>query len=197
MSAAYALADRQPSAFPAPATDRSAQLRDLLFAVAAKDRQAFRELYDLTSKPLFSIVLTMVRQREIAEEVIQDAFVTIWQRASQFDPERGRPFAWLTTIARNRAIDRLRRERSREHEMIDVEDCNELEEQLSVGPKLNIEGYAVRRALGRLKAEYRQALILAYYRGCTHAEIATAMKVPLGTAKCWVRRGLVQLQELL
>ncbi|MEO1016691.1 MAG: sigma-70 family RNA polymerase sigma factor [Pseudomonadota bacterium] len=197
MSAALALVEPTPLTFPDPAQAQNSKLEGLLFATARKDREAFRELYELTSRSLFSIILAMVRHREVAEEVAQDTFVTIWQRAGQFDSSRGRPLAWLTTIARNRAIDRLRRERAKTRETIDVEDCSELEEQLSTGPKFDIEAYAVRRALGQLKAEYRTALILAYFRGCTHAEIADTMNVPLGTAKCWVRRGLVRLQELL
>lgn len=176
---------------------RNHELEQLLARIEQRDRIAFRQLYALTSKPLFNIVLSMVRQREIAEEVTQDTYVTIWNRAGHFDASRGRPFAWLATIARNRAIDRLRRDRSRQRDMVDVEDCGELEDQLAVAPSMSVDAVAVRCALNDLKPEYREAILLAYFRGCSHAEIAETMAVPLGTAKSWVRRGLSCLQQLL
>ncbi len=195
---ALAIADICPGeSRPQIADPRNFQLEQLLARIERRDRDAFKQLYDVTSKPIFTTILAMVRSREIAEEVTQDTFVTIWQRAGQFDPSRGRPLAWLMTIARNRAIDRLRRERTKLQEAVSVDECQELEDEAFAGRKFSIEALAMRQALAELKPDYRQAILLAYFRGCSHGEIAAAMGVPLGTAKSYVRRGLARLQDLL
>lgn len=166
---------------------------ELLERVAKRDRQAFRQLYDETSSFVFGVVRTVLRQRDWAEEATQDVYVTIWSKASDFDPKRGRPHAWLATLARNRAIDRLRRERSNGLAELRVEPADEFE-PLASG-ELSVESVIVRRALAALKTEYRQALLLAYFQGCSHSELAAALDIPLGTAKSRVKRGLAQLRE--
>ncbi len=185
-----------PEAAPAN-TPRLDRLGMLLGLVRSHDRIAFKQLYDETAKPVYSVIYAMVRRHDLADEIAQETFVAIWKRAAQFDPSRGKAFSWIITIARNRTIDRLRRERVRQEDPLDSEVFEAAEEQLHVNPVVSIEAIAVRGALKKLKPEYRTALLLAYVRGCSHAEIAESMNVPLGTAKSYVRRGLERLQELI
>lgn len=175
--------------------ERHKRMAALLASTAGGDRQAFRELYGLSSRLIYGVVLAVMSDREIAAEVAQDVYLAIWRRAAAFDPERGNPVSWMAAIARNRAIDRLRAERTRgfvsfEADVPDVADTTDTE-------NVAIANIAVRRLLADLRPEYRRALLLAYFKGYTHSELAAVMKVPVGTAKSWVRRGLEAMKEAL
>ena len=171
------------------------RLRSLIEAAGGGDRQAFRQLYALSSRYLFGLVLAVLHRREMAEEVLQEAYVTIWQRASSYDRNKGSPMAWLSTIARNKAIDRLRAERARGF----VSFTDEVPDiAIDFDPETaSTDAITIGRILTEMKAEYRDALILSYFRGYTHAELAKALGVPLGTAKSWVRRGLAAVKQAL
>jgi RNA polymerase sigma-70 factor (ECF subfamily) len=121
--------------------------------------------------------------------------VSIWQRAESFDAKKGNPLAWMAAIARNRAIDRLRSERARGF----VIATDELPELAGNDPPAGfaVEAVALRRALNDIRPEFRKALLLSYFKGYTHTELAGALDVPVGTAKSWVRRGLAALKEAL
>lgn len=170
-------------------------LASLLDACGQGDRIAFRTLYDLTARHLFGITLAVLRNREMAEEVAQEVYVSIWKRAQSYDAGMGNPMSWMAAIARNRAIDRLRAERTRGF----VTATAELPELAAEGSSdaMAVEGAAVRRVLDDLRPEYRKALILAYYNGYTYAELAEVMDIPVGTAKSWIRRGLGAMREAL
>ena len=170
-------------------------LEALLGAAARGDRPAFAELYRRTAPRLFGLALVVVKRREWAEEVLQDAFVAVWRRAADFSEEKGSANAWLATIVRHRAIDRLRREPitvpadSVIAGMIDESPDAPAQLELSQAAR-RIEG-----CLGELDESQRRAIRFAYYEGLTHVELAARMDSPLGTVKSWIRRGLERLRE--
>jgi RNA polymerase sigma-70 factor (ECF subfamily) len=194
---------------PADKAEHSAVLAALLSRVALGDRAAFRTLYDATSAHLFGVVLRIHRDRAAAEEVLQEAYVNVWRAAGSFDAALSRPLTWLTHIARNRAIDRLRRRAGEprtvstafagddddEHDMLqDIasEDAGPLELLARAA-----EARALQRCIGGLSREQQLSLALAYYQGLSHAEVAEHLKQPLGSVKSWVRRGLQALKACL
>lgn len=188
----------------AAAQQASARLARLIQAVAQLDRQAFRELYDATSSYLMGVAFTVLGQRELAEEVLQDAYVKVWNHAESYDPALAAPMTWLISIVRHRAID-VRRARLAESGCV-VRVGEEQFEQLaeSTGDsgadvlqllQRQAAEMGIRSCLSTLSAEQRQAVALVIYRGMAHAEIASLCGVPLSTAKAWVRRGLARLAE--
>ena len=172
-----------------------AQLAALLGRCAQADGEALRSLYDRVSPILFACLVRMLRRRAVAEEALQDVFVTIWQRADQYRPERGRALAWIMAIARYRAIDLLRRERfAPEFVPQDSDAYGASSEHVDES-----DSWAPGRALfehcfGLLAGEQRKCLELAFVAGSSHADIARIMKSPLGTVKTWIRRGLQSLR---
>ena len=175
------------------AADRDVHLADLMHRCAGGDQGAFRELYALTSPQLLALLIRMLRRRDLAEEVLQEAFVSAWRHASEYTASRGRVLSWLTTIARNRALDELRRTvRAAIDPGAAVEDLPDEESEESYGPA---EVRALARCLDSLPDGQRRSVQLAYLDGLSHEEIAKAMRTPLGTIKSWVRRGLMSLKR--
>jgi RNA polymerase sigma-70 factor (ECF subfamily) len=166
----------------------TADLSILLAATGAGDRRAFKTLYDQTSRRLFGIALFMLRRRDAAEDVLQEAFVRIWTEARRFDPERGAALPWLSRIVRNLAIDQLRRERSA------AEDISDHIETLAAPAAPVADQADLNRGLSQLRADQREILTLAFVHGYTHEELVERLGVPLGTAKARVRRALAQLR---
>ena len=170
-------------------------LDTLLTRVAKGDPSALKAVYKETAGRLFAILTRMVRRRDIAEELLQDTFVTVWQKASQFDPQRGEANAWLSSIARRKAIDRLR---VSQREMIGLDavanctESTEAREEIAVDLETRMTLSHLRKYL---KPDVNRALELCYVIGLTHEELAEELNVPLGTAKSWVRRGLTQLKD--
>lgn len=184
----------KPATIQFPVSD-SSNMDFLLPRIACGDRDALKSLYGRISPHLFGILMRMVRRRDVAEDVLHDVFVTVWHKAHQFDARRGNAQAWLTAMTRRKAIDRLRRAA---REMVGVhEDVATIEPEGMVTWTDTNLCLAVRRGLGTLKPEFNRALELCYEYGLTHEEVAREMKVPLGTAKSWVRRGLAELRECL
>lgn len=171
------------------------RLADLLRQCANGERAAFRRLYDLSSRFVFGVVKAVLPDDAMAEDVAQEVYVTIWRRAGSFDADKGNPLAWMAAIARNRAIDRLRAERTRGFVSYSDEVPDLASDEPSV--ELTVDALAVRRVLDDLKPEFREAILLTYFKGYTHTELAGIMNVPVGTAKSWVRRGLAALKEAL
>jgi RNA polymerase sigma-70 factor (ECF subfamily) len=192
----------------APANDALAQW---LAHVALGDRRAFEQLYRATSGYLMAVAWRVLQRRQLAEEVLQDAFVKVWHSAGTYDARLGLPMTWLINIVRHRAIDvkRSRATDSADHagggEDIEAfaDDAEGVDAAggIAAGPEqwldASIRKARVDRCMGELTAAQRQALALAYYQGLTHQEIAEALGTPLGTAKAWVRRGLVYLRACL
>jgi len=173
----------------------------LLLAVARRDSAAFGELYERMSRPIFSLVVRIVRSRAEAEEVLQEAFWQIWERAPGYQPELGSPFCWAVTVARRKAIDRLRansRHLQRIEEARGMREDNEWAEPLAVEVLVAGERSAtVRAALARLGPDERRAIVLSFFEGLTHEEIAGALRVPVGTVKARIRRGVLVLRDAL
>ncbi len=178
----------------------SAQISDveLLHAIARGDEVALARLYDSYRVILFGLMLRILHSRQEAEDVLQDVFLQVWNRAADFDETRGRPFTWLVTLARSRAIDRLRSLGSRER--VAQNAAREVIEETSDAMEDAIrseEGRVVRHALQELPEDQRHALELAYFEGLTQSEIASQLETPLGTVKTRMRSGMTKLRELL
>ena len=169
-----------------------------LHAIARGDERALASLYDQYARILFGLILRILNDREEAEDVLQEVFLQVWRRAKDFDEARGRPFTWLVTLARSRAIDRLRSLNSRQRAA--TEAAREVSEEISdaaADAQKSEQGEIVRRALAELPEEQRRALLLAYYEGLSQSEIAVRLGTPLGTVKTRMRSGLMKLRELL
>jgi len=178
------------------------QLAEWLAATAEGDRIAFQKLYSATSSQLYASVLRILRSPERAQDALQDAYIRIWQKADTYTPERGAPLTWLMSIARYRALDALRRKRPEvampeEPDMV----ASLLEDEQSLSPVEENENQqsldAVNQCLQTLQDNQRKSVLLAYYQGLTHQELAEHMNAPLGTVKSWIRRGLTRLQSCL
>ncbi|HEY6823214.1 MAG TPA: sigma-70 family RNA polymerase sigma factor, partial [Steroidobacteraceae bacterium] len=175
-----------------------AELEALLARCAAGDRAGLEALYARVAPLLLAVLLRMLKRRDAAEDALQDVFVSVWQRARQFDPIRGRPLAWLVSMARYRAIDLQRAARPAVAltELTGLESQLPSEEALDAGEMLGT-GALLRRCLEQIAAPQRRCLLLAYQEGLTHSEIARAVNEPLGTVKSWVRRSLLALRRCL
>jgi RNA polymerase sigma-70 factor (ECF subfamily) len=171
---------------------------DLVRATARGDQLALAELYDRYRLILFGLLMRILHDRAEAEDVLQETFLQVWRRANHFDKERGRAFTWLVTIARSRALDRLRAAGSRGRLAIEAaalprEDVGDA----AADAMRSEEGRTVRAALAELPDEQRRALLLAYFEGLTQAEIAARLGDPLGTVKTRMRAGMIRLRQLL
>ncbi|HEX8186313.1 MAG TPA: sigma-70 family RNA polymerase sigma factor [Blastocatellia bacterium] len=172
----------------------------LIKKVADGDQSAVATLYDSTSRLVFGLILRIVADRATAEEVLLDVYTQVWRQASSYDRARGAPLAWIMTIARSRAIDRLR---SGKHDQQGKESLDTIGEVSSdtVNPEeatVNSERQRmVRSALDSLSPEQREVIELAYFSGLSHSEIALRLGHPLGTVKTRTRLGMMKLRDLL
>lgn len=172
------------------------ELSGLIWRVAAGDRPAFRQLYDSQSPRLFGVAIRITRQSALASDAVHDAFLQVWRNAARFDVTRGDPEAWLLSLVRYRALDIARR-RGREvpdddmPEQVDL-DPNPLE-RLEAGR----DAAALRTCLDKLEPDRRRIIVRAFVDGLSHSEVADAERIPLGTVKSWIRRGLQSLRICL
>jgi len=180
---------------------RDAEDAEALRAVARGEEPAFAKVYDRYSPILLGLLLRILRSRPEAEDVLQEVFLQVWQQARSFDPARGRAFTWLVTLARSRAIDRLRavdsRERAARASAEEAPPAAEAQVWADDEAERSERAEAVRGALAELPEEQRQVLLLAYLEGMTQSEIAAAKGQPLGTVKTRTRTGLRRLSEAL
>lgn len=176
----------------------------LLREIARGDRDAFTRLYDRFSRPLFAVASRILHDAAEAEDVVHDAFISIWQKSATFDPARCSAFGWAIALTRNRAIDRLRT-RHRRHEILDTsvpadlgyDETTTNSATSSADLSLKERATTVRDAVTQLSPEQRRALELAFFSGLTQQEIAARLHEPLGTVKARIRRGLLKLRDLL
>jgi RNA polymerase sigma factor (sigma-70 family) len=196
-------------------SERSRDLAHLLSRAGLGDRAAFATLYDRTSAHLFAVVLRINRDRSQAEDILQEVFVKVWRGAQTFDAAQSQPLTWLTSIARNGAIDSLRRRQTQPQiqsfaptvsaslgtDAPDDKDVYDTVVDEAAGPLELLSQASEARALSNcmqvLNAQQRQCVALAFYDGLSHAEVAEQLRQPLGTVKSWVRRGLLALKACL
>jgi RNA polymerase sigma-70 factor (ECF subfamily) len=187
---------------PAP-LDRGAALAELLARTALADQVAFAELYRRTSPHLYAIALRILREPAAAEDVLQEAFVSVWHHAGGYAAGKSQPQTWLASIVRNRCLDRLRR---RDVATVSLTPDNDQEPEFDLPADAaspvelliaGAEAATVRDCVQTLEGGQKQAIALAFFQGLSHAELAQAMREPLGTVKSWVRRGLARLKECL
>ena len=174
----------------------------LIARVALRDRAAFEQVYRATCAHLLGVAFRVLKQRERAEEVLQESFMNVWHGAGGYRPAVASPMTWLINIVRNKAIDMQRSgktERAITGELDDEALAVAADESQQPAHLLqaSLERLRIDECMAALGASQRQALALAYYRGLAHAEIAQALNAPLGTVKAWVRRGLDKLQSCL
>ena len=176
------------------------QLSDLLARCALRDQRAFATLYQFSSAKLFAVAVRITRRRDWAEEVLQEAFINIWNHAAGYNSTKSAPMTWMTAIVRNRALDWLRRPREveidEEHEelMASVPDESPGPEELL---HQSLEAGALAECMKGLTEEQQRSITLAFFYGLSHGELAVQMRKPLGTVKTWIRRGLDRLKGCL
>ncbi len=174
-----------------------------LNACAKGDRMALQQIYQRESRYLLGVALRIVRQRQHAEDVLHDAFMSIWQRASSFDSNRGAAKGWIYTVVRHAALNWVR-SHSREVS-VDEESTRALEDESSMEAyTTSPDPYESRVDLGKLNgclsqldAPRRDCIVLAYLDGCSHSEIAQRVEKPLGTVKAWISRSMKSLRECM
>lgn len=177
-----------------------AYYRGLMARIADGDESALANLYDATAARLYALALRITRHAQDAEDVIEEAYFQIWQRADQYDAQRGRVLAWMLTICRSRALDLLRRhDRAELH--ADPGSLSEQGDEPAIDPQQLISMFqrdsAVHAAMTQLTGVQRQLVALAFLRDMSHQQIAEHLKMPLGTVKTHIRKALVALREVL
>lgn len=176
----------------------ASELSSQLSRVAERDKVAFKFVYDATASKLYGIILRILKRRDLADEVLQDVYIKIWERAADFDPAIASPISWMATIARNRALDEARRKRP-----ASIEDFPEVIDVPADDPSaLSIvmrgeDGRRLADCLARLEASKRQMVVLAYCDGLSRDELASKYGQPVNTIKTWLRRSLAQLKGCL
>jgi RNA polymerase sigma-70 factor, ECF subfamily len=188
---------------PEPPEERQRVDALLVQRIAKGDKQAFAELYDRFSGPLYGAAQRILRDPSEAQDIVHDAFVTLWEKAGTFETTRGSAFSWAITLVRNRAIDRVRMRRRRAELLAesapadlgygDDSAASSTDDSAALGD----EARAVRAAVATLPPEQQKALELAFFGGLTQEEIARKLSQPLGTVKARIRRGLLKLRDSL
>ncbi len=192
-----------PLLSPGYANGQDNELMALLDRVAARDEAALKALYDLTSGKLYGLAVRVVAHRDWAEDVLQESYLTIWRVAADYRAALSPPMAWMGLIVRSRALDCLRR-RTADHSTVTQELDDTLAETLA-GDAANPmdttlasqQAWALHQCLSRLEYRQREVVSLAYLRDLSHSELADQLRLPLGTIKSWIRRGLEQLRTCM
>ena len=180
--------------------EKDERWRRYLDEVRAGNSDALAKLYDETSGLLYGLALRILNDSSDAEEVVLDVYQQVWRSTHRFDPGRGTVWGWLTVLTRSRAIDRLRSMGSRRARELPIQEGFETRSNSPVPEVESIfaeERKLVRRALGMLAPERREAIELAFFRGLTHVEVAEAMGTPLGTIKTRIRIGMRKMRDVL
>ena len=170
----------------------------LLALTARGDREAFSRLYDTYSGVAYSLAVRIVRDRDLAADVVQDAFVTVWNQAAKFEASRGQPSSWILTLTHHKAVDMVRREQRRRAEPLDdgaelVDSAPPVEEKAWQG----VAREQVRQAMQKLPDPHREVLELAYFAGFTQSELAERLSLPIGTVKSRTFTAMTSLRRLL
>ena len=195
---------REPAAAGTRAAAGAADDARLMGAIRRGDSSALEGLYDRYARLVFALCARMLRNATEAEEVLQEVFWEVWRRADRYEEARGAPRAYLLKLARSRALDRLRRDRRREDLKLragldpgwlpSAGSCDPSAERDAIAAEQRV---AIGRALRTLPAVQRRAVMLSFFDGMTHREIAEALDAPLGTIKTRIRKGLLRLRDYL
>ena len=171
----------------------------LVVRTAQGDQRTFKQLYDLTAPRLFAVARAIVKERQLAEDVLQEAYVQVWHRSGDYHVERGKVITWLISILRYRAIDATRRRKT--VQSTPVEELEMVAEESASQPDFfalaSEDAQALRDCLDSLTGSQRTSITLAYFQGLTHYELSRHLTIPIGTAKSRIRRGLARLKECL
>lgn len=173
-------------------------LPELLKATANGDRAAFADLYVETRAKLYGVILRILKRNDLSDEVLQDVYLSIWHHAGSYRPGKGTPMTWMISIARNRALDRLRRDRGDVpldevgHDTWADDGPSPLDNALN-----NARARILHDCLGELEAKQRACIVLAFVEGYTHAELSSRLETPIGTVKSWIRRSQAKLKDCL
>ncbi|WP_018127016.1 sigma-70 family RNA polymerase sigma factor [Balneola vulgaris] len=179
--------------------------KELLIRIAAKDPVALSLLYDQYNRLLFGLLVSILKKKEEAEDILQEVFTNIWEKADQYDPEKGSAYTWIVSLTRNKGIDRLRskvyKEQKKQSTSLDNEDTymplfseenNPLEDAI-----LSDRASMLKEALAKISEKQRTVLQVAYFDGLTQTEISEQLDIPLGTVKSRMRDGMLKLREIL
>jgi len=185
---------------PSRKDPRTEHLSDhgLLALTARGDREAFARLYDMYGATAYSLAVRIVRDRELAADVVQEAFLAVWNRAATFDASRGRPSSWILTLTHHKAVDTVRRHERRRAEALD-----EAAAAPDQAPPVDEQAWSsvardqVRRALAKLPDPHREVIELAYFAGYTQSELAERLALPIGTVKSRTFAAMNALRDLL
>ena len=186
----------------APEPDDRAVELDLLARITKRERAAFEQLYTRYSNILYATAMKFLKEDADAQDVVQDVFIQIWDKAKLYDPAKGKPLTWALTMTRNRSIDRIRAIQRRTRLRDDFEKETVADESAGIrealsGVDVSEKTQILRDAVARLSPEQRKVIYLAFFGGLTQSEIADRLGEPLGTVKARARRGLMKLKEHL
>lgn len=186
----------------APEPDDRAVELDLLARITKRERAAFEQLYTRYSNILYATAMKFLKEDADAQDVVQDVFIQIWDKAKLYDPAKGKPLTWALTMTRNRSIDRIRAIQRRTRLRDDFEKETVADESAGIrealsGVDASERTQILRDAVARLSPEQRKVIDLAFFGGLTQSEIADRLGEPLGTVKARARRGLMKLKEYL
>ncbi len=165
-----------------------------------RDRDAFKQLYEMTSPRLFSLALGLLKHRGLAEETLQEAYLKIWNSANTYHQGKGKAITWMATVTRNKALDKLRSLKARPQETESVYEGAEFAAADLQPDSLITVDQGVKSlmdCLNELQPEQKECILLSYYQGYTHQELAERLDKPLGTVKAWIRRGLEKVRVCL
>ena len=181
-------------------SSRDRELTNLLSQISQGDERALAVFYDLTASRVYGLALYILKDPAMADEVTLDVYLQIWRRASQFDPNRGKPIAWISVLTRSRSIDRLRvgqKERENTKSLDEVNDHLTAQENTETLGLASDQTRIVQKALASLSLEQRQVIEMAFFGGLSQREIAEKIDKPLGTVKTRIRLGMINLRKIL
>ncbi len=176
------------------------KLNELLLQVSLSNQKAFTQLYKLSSAKLFAISIRIIKEQSLAEDILQESFMQIWNKAASFDVQKAQAITWMGTIVRNKSIDLIRKRVKEnncidlEEELIDVKDEVNNPENLAIAKGMLND---VNKCMTTFKSDYRSVILLSYLEGYSHQQIANKIEKPIGTIKSWISRGTEELKKCL
>lgn len=169
---------------------------ELIKAIRDKDKRGSEALYDMYSAALYGVIFRIVQHEEIAEDLLQDTFVRIWNSFNSYDSTKGRLFTWMVNIARNISIDKIRSKDFRNSSKTEDIENNVLSRDIQSNNALNPEILGLKELVAKLKPEHKIVLDMVYFRGFTHVEVSEELEIPLGTVKTRLRNAIITLRKV-